>query len=140
MIVVDACLVLGLAAALPYSEQATARVRLLKEEREELYAPALLDCEVCSALRRAVARGIVDDEMALSALTLIDDLRIRLIAAASSLHSRALLWATRLDQSKACDAHYLASAEQMQFPLLTADERLVRSARALGADWVRGLD
>lgn len=140
MIVVDACLVLGLALPLPYSEQATARVRLLKEEREELYAPALLEYEVRSALRRAVARRIVDDEMARSALALIEELRIRPITPASSLHSRALVWAARLDQSKAYDAHYLALAERMQCPLLTADERLVRSARGLGADWVQGLD
>jgi predicted nucleic acid-binding protein len=82
----------------------------------------------------------VDDEMARSALTLIDDLRIRPITAASSLHSRALVWAARLDQSKAYDAHYLALAEQMQCPLLTAHELLVRSARGLGADWVQSLD
>ena len=59
MIVVDASLVLGLVLPLPYSELATAKVRELKEAREELFAPALLDYEVCSALRRVVCRGIV---------------------------------------------------------------------------------
>ena len=83
---------------------------------------------------------MVDAEAAQSALALIDELRIRPIGAASSLHSRALAWAARLDQSKAYDAQYLALAEEMQCPLLTADERLVRSAHALGAHWVSGLD
>ncbi len=140
MIVVDASLVLGLALPLPYSDRATAKVRLLKEAHDELYAPALLEYEVCSALRRAISRGMVDADAAQSALALIDELRIHPITAASSLHSRALTWAARLGQSKACDAQYLALAEEMQCPLLTADERLVRSARALGADWVEGLD
>lgn len=140
MIVVDACLVLGLALPLPYSDRATAKVRSLKEGREELYAPALLEYEVCSALRRAISRRMVDADAAQSALALIDELRIRPISAASSLHSRALGWAARLGQTKAYDAQYLALAEEMQCPLLTADERLVRSAHALGAHWVLGLD
>ncbi len=140
MIVVDASLVLGLVLPLPYSGRATARVRSLKEEHEELFAPALLEYEVCSALRRAVARRILDEDTARLALALVDELRIRPISAASSLHSRALAWAARLDQSKAYDAQYLALAEEMQSPLLTADDRLVRAARALGAGWVSGLE
>jgi len=138
--VVDAGVVLALLLPLPFSDRAAAEVRSLCEAREELFAPALLEYEVCSAIRRAVARKIIDDSEAGQALDRIQVLRIRPITPASSLHARALSWATRLGHTKAYDAHYLALAEEMKCPLLTADLRLVRAARALGADWVRGLE
>ena len=137
---VDAGVVLALLLPLPFSDRAAAEVRSLCEAREELFAPALLEYEVCSAIRRAVARKIIDDSEAGQALDRIQALRIRPITPASSLHARALSWATRLGHTKAYDAHYLALAEEMKCPLLTADLRLVRAARALGADWVRSLE
>jgi predicted nucleic acid-binding protein len=140
VLVVDAGVVLALLLPLPFSDRAAAEVRSLCEAREELFAPALLEYEVCSAIRRAVARKIIDDSEAGRALDRIQALRIRPITPASSLHARALSWATRLGHTKAYDAHYLALAEEMKCPLLTADLRLVRAARALGADWVRSLE
>jgi predicted nucleic acid-binding protein len=80
------------------------------------------------------------DSLAEQAIELIEDIRIKPIAPISSLHTRALWWASRLGHSKAYDAQYLALAEQMKCPLVTADQRLVRAARALGAEWVTGLD
>jgi len=140
MMVLDAGVVLALALPLPYSDQAADRVRALKQSREELYAPALLEYEVCSVLRRGVARQLLDAGAAAEALDLIASMRIRLISPASSLHGRALSWAARLDQSKAYDAQYLALAEEMRCGLLTADARLARSARALGVTWVESFD
>jgi predicted nucleic acid-binding protein len=140
VIVIDAGVVLALLLPLPFSDCAAAEIRSLSEAREELFAPALLEYEVCSVIRRAVTRNIIDNARAGQALDWIQALRIRPITAGSSLHTRALSWAARLGHTKAYDAHYLALAEEMKCPLLTADLRLVRAARALGADWVRGLE
>ncbi len=140
MIVVDAGIVLALILPLPFSDQAAARIRSLRETREELYAPALLEYEVCSVLRQAVARKILDSDEADRALELIDAVRIRPITPATSLHARALSWADRLGHTKAYDAHYMALAEEMGCPLLTSDLRLARSARNLGASWVETVE
>jgi predicted nucleic acid-binding protein len=137
--VVDAGVVLALVLPLPFSAQASDRVRSLRQAREELFAPALLEYEVCSALRRAVARKILDEPMAAAALDFIGGIHIQPITPASSLHTRALSWSARLNQSKAYDAQYLALAEEMKCNLLTADLRLARAARALGATWVEEL-
>jgi predicted nucleic acid-binding protein len=139
MMVVDATVVLALVLPLPFSTQANDRVRSLKQAREELFAPALLEYEVCSALRRAVARRILDEDSAAAALDLIRTVHIQAITPTSSLHARALSWSACLGQSKAYDAQYLALAEQMNCGLLTADLRLARSAQALGAMWVESL-
>jgi predicted nucleic acid-binding protein len=139
MMVIDAGVVLALVLPLPFSAQATERIRSLRRAREELYAPALLEYEVCSALRRAVSREILDEGAAGAALDMIQAVRIQPITPASSLHARALSWSARLGQSKAYDAQYLALAEEMSCGLLTADLGLARSAQALGAAWVESL-
>jgi predicted nucleic acid-binding protein len=140
VIVLDAGVVLALILPLPLSEQAATAVSALKQAREELFAPALLEYEVCSALRRAVARQILTQQEAGTALELLQRIRIRPIIPASSLHARALSWAAKLQHSKAYDAQYLALAEEMHCRLLTTDLRLVHAAKDLGADWVIGLE
>jgi predicted nucleic acid-binding protein len=137
--VVDASVVVALLLPLPYSARVVARLRALKEDLEEIYAPALMEYEVCTALHRAVARGVLDDSAVHASLDSIEGLGIRPIAPAWSLHESALTWAARLQQGKAYDAQYLALAEQMGCRLLTADERLVNAARALGVTWVEGV-
>jgi predicted nucleic acid-binding protein len=140
VIVVDANVVAGLLLPLPYSARVEARLSALKEAREEIYAPALMEYEVCSALHRAVARGMLEESDVRGRLDSIEALGIRPIAPAWSLHESALTWAARLCQGKAYDAQYLALAEQMGCGLLTADERLVNAARALGVTWIEGID
>jgi predicted nucleic acid-binding protein len=114
-------------------------LRSLKEAREELFAPALFEYEVCSALWRSVTRGILGVDEATTALDLIDAIHVNPISPASSLHKRALAWAARLGHSMTYDAHYLALAEEMKCHLLAADARLARSTKALGADWVESV-
>jgi predicted nucleic acid-binding protein len=54
-----------------------------------------------------------------------------------SLCKAALEWATRLQQSRAYDAFYLALAERLQAEFWTADRRLANGAQQLGVKWVR---
>jgi|WetSurMetagenome_2_1015567.scaffolds.fasta_scaffold02109_9 predicted nucleic acid-binding protein len=140
MMVVDASVVVAVLLPLPYSARAVTRLRALKEAREEIYAPALMEYEVCSTLHRAVARGVIEQPAVRGRLDLIEALGIRPISPAWSLHESALTWAARLHQGKAYDAQYLALAEQMGCGLLTADERLVNASRALGVTWVEGIN
>lgn len=138
--VVDANLVLALMLPFPHSGLAADALRARIQARDRLYAPALLEYEVCSALRRAVTLGILPSNVASEALELLTTLRIKPITPASSLHGRALGWAARLGHSKSYDAQYMALAEELGCELLTADLRLTRSAQALGVDWVVGVD
>ena len=136
MTILDASVILALVLPSPFSEQAASRMRALRAAREELYAPALLEYEVCTALRRSVANGLISADEAAHALEIIRRLDIVPITPASSLHERAMHWSGRLGQTKAYDAQYLALAEQMHCNLLTADLRLVRSAQDHGISWV----
>jgi predicted nucleic acid-binding protein len=139
MVIVDASVVVGLISPAPYSEKAASRVRALKEAQEELYAPALIEYEVCTALRQAVIHRTLTEEAATAAIDLIQAVGVQTIAPASSLDELALAWAARLQHSKAYDAQYLALAEQMGCSLLTADRQLARAAHAAGAQWVESL-
>ena len=137
MAVVDANVVLALALPLPYSSQSAALVGRLRETGCEICAPALLEYEIASALRRAVSVGKIDQATAYETLERLLQLGVALISPACSLDSLALLWSERLGHSKAYDAQYLALAEQMHCHLWTADRRLTAAARQLGAYWVR---
>ena len=136
-VVVDANVVLALALPLPYSPQSATLVGRLRETGCEVFAPALLEYEMVSALRRAVSVGKMDQATADATLERLLQLGVVLISPACSLDSLALLWSGRLGHSKAYDAQYLALAEQMHCHLWTADLRLAAAARQLGAGWVR---
>ncbi len=71
MKVIDAGVILGLMLPLPFSDQATEAILESRRQGEELFAPALLEYEVCSALRRALSRGLLDDQVAAKALDLL---------------------------------------------------------------------
>ncbi|GAB7192349.1 type II toxin-antitoxin system ribonuclease VapC1 [Kineococcus sp. NUM-3379] len=116
MIVVDAS-VLAPALVDDGDDGDTARSRL---RGEVLTAPELIDLEVVSVLRRRTASGALDARRA--DLALLDLLEIPLRRAGH----RALLprcWELRHTVT-AYDAAYVALAEALDVPLLTADARL----------------
>lgn len=87
---------------------------------EPLAAPHLLDLEVAQVLRRLVGRGEVGAGRAGGALRDFQDLRIDRYP-----HSPFLsrIWALR-ENATVYDAVYLALAEALDAPLVTADGKL----------------
>lgn len=116
MIVVDASVV---AIALGDDGEGGRRARArLADER--LSAPELLDLEVASAFRRLWAAGTLTEERAEAAMADLRDLRVERVP------HRPLVgrcWELR-DNVTVYDAVYIALAESLDAPLLTADRRL----------------
>jgi predicted nucleic acid-binding protein len=126
MLVVDASAVAELLLRRP---GATRIEDHIAERDHSLHAPHLLDVEVLSALRRLVAAGDASPARGDAAVADLLDLPI-------ARYPHDLLaprvWALR-ENFSAYDATYVALAESITesgAPLLTADARLARAARA----------
>lgn len=119
MIVVDAS-VLAPALADDGPDGDRARRRL---SGERLVAPAVVDLEITSVLRRAAHAGRLDDRRARQALS---DLAAIPLRRAPHLPLVERVWALRENLS-VYDAAYVALAELLDATLLTADERLARA-------------
>jgi predicted nucleic acid-binding protein len=91
---------------------------------ETLAAPHLIDLEVGSALRCLVRSGGVPERRARLALTDLIDLPVD---RTPSLPLLPRCWDLR-ENVTFCDAAYVALAELLDVPLLTADERLARAS------------
>ncbi len=118
-LVVDAS-VLVMALADDGGDGASARDRL---RGESLAAPHLVDLEVASALRRLAGRGTLTDRRASAALRDLSDLPLQ-----RAPHTPLLprVWALRRNLTP-YDAAYVALAEALEAPLLTADRRLAEA-------------
>ena len=93
-------------------------------EDAALAAPELLDVEVVHVLRGAVLRGRLDEARALMA---IDDLALWPVERLPHLEFARSAWQHRHNVS-AYDAFYVAAADALALPLLTADGRLSRAS------------
>ncbi|WP_301546734.1 type II toxin-antitoxin system VapC family toxin [Gordonia sp. X0973] len=115
--VLDASVVVELLLNLPLAEDVRRRIAA---STVQLHAPQLLTIEVLQVLRRRVAAGSTTTEEANRALELFEELDV-------SYHDHALLarrvWALRGNLT-AYDAAYVALAELLDVPLLTADAGL----------------
>ena len=120
MIVVDAS-VLVTALADDGRDGDSARGRL---QGEQLVAPQLIDLEVTSAWRRLAAAGHLDQRRARFAL---DDLRALRVERVPHVHLIERSWELR-DSLTVYDGVYVALAEVMAVPLLTADGRLAAAS------------
>jgi predicted nucleic acid-binding protein len=119
MTVVDASVMVELLLRMPGSERL--QQRLARPKR--LCAPALLDVEVAQALRRYAARGELSAERGTDAIELL--LAFPIVRYGHEpLLSR--VWQLRANLT-AYDATYVALAEALRVPLLTADERLANA-------------
>lgn len=90
---------------------------------EQLAAPELVDLEVASVLRKLVSKG--DLELRRAELALADLVAIPL-ARAAHLPLLARAWELRANLT-VYDAAYVALAEALSSPLVTADSRLAQA-------------
>lgn len=120
MIVVDASV---LATALGDDTGDGARVRNRMRD-ELLFAPELVDLEVISVWRRQTVRGELPAARGVRAL---DDLRALPLRRMRHAPLLRRCWELR-DTVTAYDAAYVALAEALDVPLLTADGRLARAS------------
>lgn len=117
MIVLDASAVLELLLATPAGR---AVARRISPASETLHAPHLVDLEVAQVLRRYVRAGQLPVERASQALRVFSDLDLNRYSHEVLL---ARIWELRANAT-AYDAAYLALAEVLEAPLLTADRSL----------------
>lgn len=119
MLVVDAS-VLAVALADDDVDGDRARARL---RGESLAAPDLLDVEVTSVLRGRLAGGHLDVRRAELALADLLDLPLRRVPAR---HLVGRCWELK-DNLTIYDGAYVALAEALEVPLLTADTKLAKA-------------
>jgi len=125
VIVVDAS-VLASALGDDGADGQRARHRLASER---LFAPEIVDLEAGSVWRSAVRARRLDPRRALQALA---DLRALPLARAPHLPLMARVWELR-DNLTPYDAAYVALAEAIPAPLVTADQRLA-AAPGIGCE------
>jgi predicted nucleic acid-binding protein len=100
-------------------------------------APRLWMSETTSAVRTYLAKKQINEKEAEQALRTIHALRVEIMDEDQKLCLRAFELAGMLNQSKAYDAFYLATAEKIGAELWTADQRLYNRCQGdLGLDWV----
>ena len=116
MIVIDAS-----AAVVGLLNDGAARAVLA---REAVACPHLADSEVVHALRAQVLRGVVGPDDAERAVHAWAGLGVQRFGVSGLLER---VWELRSNLT-ACDATYVALAESLDVPLLTADRRLAGAA------------
>lgn len=108
------------------TERAEAIEWIVRDAQVDLHVPSLCDVEVTAGLRRALLHRAIARQRA--ALAVQDYLDLPL-----TRHGHQTLLRRILDLGKnfsVYDATYVALAEQLGSPLLTADQELTRAARS----------
>ncbi len=95
----------------------------------------------CSfALRKSVAVQQMDTDDALRAISLVAELGVQVRLPDIGLLQSSLRWAERLGQMVTYDAQYLALAEHLEASFWTADRKLSRRCKEIGAEFVHLLE
>jgi predicted nucleic acid-binding protein len=128
---VDVVVDVSVAAKVFCLEAGSDRARAMLKSGAVVAAPDLLFVEMASLAAKRVRRGLCSAQLGRDAVGSIGEL-IDEVAPLSGLAARAFLFA-RDNGFSAYDGAYLALAERLNAPVLTADERLIERARALGA-------
>ena len=129
--VVDASVVVDWVA--PDTTQGSPTLRLLDRlaaAKQDLAAPRLLLAEVTNALLTGVRRSRWDGQAADAAFAHLRRLPISLLDTEADL-DRAYELSRRFDEHPVYDMVYVALAERLQVPLVTADSRLVNRVATL---------
>jgi predicted nucleic acid-binding protein len=127
---VDLVLDASVAAKFFFNEDGSDRAEALLTSGVVVASPDLLFLEMASIAATRVRRGLAREDIARDAVSAIVDL-IDEVAPARELRVRAYVFA-RDDGFSAYDGSYLALANRLGVPLVTADERLIERARAAG--------
>jgi len=111
-------------------EPGSAKARELIGTGQRLLAPDLVLVEAGNALRKKLARGVIDRVQALSGVQTVERAFDELFPARPLVHAAIRL---ALDlRHPAYDCVYLALAARESLAVFTADERLFRVARGAG--------
>jgi len=135
-VVVDSNLVAALLLPLPNRPLVRAKRAAWIAAGERLVAPALMEYEVCSTLRKVAVAGWVAAEKLPGLIVQMRRLDIQVIPPTVELHTAALRWAERLGRARTYDAQYMAVAEEFRADFWTGDVKLFNRARQLGIAWV----
>lgn len=136
-VVVDARVIVALLIPMAHSADSSQKVAAWQAEATDLYAPLLFEYEMVSAVRRAVAAGMIGPAQAAEAAESLLMLGVQTVRPTRALHRRALAWSEQLPSGSGYDAQYVALAEQLRADLWTADRGLAEAAQQLGLAWVR---
>lgn len=136
-VVVDSNILLATVLPETYSAAARDLLRHWITNEIQLSAPLLIQYEVTAILRRHVYTGRLTANEARRHLEVLLDLDLRYYRS-KYLSLRAYEMATRLNQPRAYDAHFLAVAELLDCEFWTADERLVNAVGGV-FPWVHGV-
>jgi predicted nucleic acid-binding protein len=126
----DLVLDASVAAKFFFNEDGSDKAEALLTSGAIVAAPDLLLLELASIAATKVRRGLAPEATARDAVNAIVDL-IDEVAPARDLRVRAYIFA-RDDGFSAYDGSYLALADRLGVPVVTADNRLVERARSAG--------
>jgi predicted nucleic acid-binding protein len=127
---VDVVLDASVAVKFYFHEDGSERARSILTSGIVVAAPELLHLEMASTAVKKIRMGLSTSERAQDALTSIGDL-LDAVEPVSGLRDRAFYFARDFGFS-VYDGVYLALAEQLSAPVLTADNPLIARAHDLG--------